>query len=326
MMVGRYVLLSLLAFSGPLEAQKISVSQPQEVFYRAPYGKGTQLVATARDGSNLSRIFEDTGSLYFGFDVGSADSGVVVIGTRAGELKLLKYAKTSSGVFARTSVTLLRSGIASSSPVDLSPDGTRIAYRAATDGALMVFNVGDGSTTEWLRGPYAWDFVWAKGGASLVLLELSDRVDRRSRLFELTGPGQATEILNHRRLDAVEVSRLNGNELLLSYNSDDGKAKVGTWRMPTTSAEGTTSPGDWIVLSLSGRDAAFKGVFSCDDKYLLYGGSGPAGQQIWLTKTLPIGADDPIAKAAANAIPQSWSACPTLATSGSSAFEFREVP
>ena len=325
-MVGRYALLSLIAFSGPLEAQKVSGSQPQEVFFRAPYGKGTQLVATARDGSNLSRLFEDSGNLYFGFDVGSADSGVIVIGTRAGELKLLRYAKNNSGVFARTSVTLLQSGINPGSAVDLSPDGTRIAYRAATGGALMVFNIGDGSTTEWLRGPWAWDFVWARGGASLILLEQSNPIDRRSRLYELTGPGQATEIFNHRRLDAVEVSRLDGNELLLSYNSDDGKAKVGTWRMPTTSAEGTALPGEWIVPSLAGRDAAFKGVLSCDDKYLLYGGAGPAGQQIWLTKTLPSGADDPIAKAAANAIPQSWSGCPTFAASQSSVLEVGEVP
>jgi hypothetical protein len=326
MTVGRYALLGLLFLPAPLSAQKSSGSQPQEIFYRAPYGKGTQLVATARDGTNLSRIYEDSGSLYFGFDVGSADSGVIIIGSRTGELRLVQYARNSSGVFGRTNVTTLLSGISLGSPVDLSPDGNRIAYRAATGGALMVYNLTDRSNTEWLRGPYAWDFVWARDGESLVVLDQSSQPDRRSRLYELRSPGQAIEILNHRRLDAVEVSRLKSDELLLSYNSDDGSAHVGTWRMPIASSDGATSPGEWIVPSLAGRNAAFRGVFSCDDKYLIYGGSGPSGQQIWLTKTLPSGADVAISKAAANAIPQSWSRCATPPASSGSALEFREVP
>lgn len=326
MIVGRCALLGLLAFSQVADAQKSSGSQSQEVFYRAPYGKGTQLVATARDGSNLSRVYEDTGSLYFGFDVGSADSGVIIIGSRTGELRLVRYAKNTSGVFARTSVTTLVSGINPGSAVDLSPDGTRIAYRAATGGALMVYDFNDGTSTEWLRGPWAWDFVWARDGASLVLLEQQNPSDQRSRLYELRVPGQAVEILNHRRLDAVEVSRLKSNELLLSYNADDGSAHVGTWRMPTTVSDGSTSPGEWIVPSLAGRSAAFKGVFSCDDRYLLYGGAGPSGHQLWFTKTLPTGADVAISKAAANAIPQSWSRCATAPASSASALEFREVP
>ncbi|WP_300975106.1 WD40 repeat domain-containing protein [Sphingomonas sp. LHG3406-1] len=251
---------------------------------------------------------------------------MIIIGSRTGELRLVRYAKNSSGVFGRTSVTTLLTGIYPGSAVDLSPDGTRIAYRAATGGALMVYDLNDRSSTEWLRGPWAWDFVWARGGASLVLLEQYNSNDQRSRLYELRAPGQAIEILNHRRLDAVEVSRLKSDELLLSYNSDDGSAHVGTWRMPTTLADGSTSAGEWIVPSLAGRSAAFKGVFSCDDKYLLYGGAGPSGQQIWLTKTLPSGADVAISKAAANAIPQSWSRCVTAPASSGSALEFRGVP
>lgn len=320
-------LFGLVALASPLQAGKPGSSQPQEIFFRASTGKGTQLVAAARDGSNVSTLFTDSATLYFGYDVGSADSGVIILGTRAGELKLLTYAKNSAGVFAQTSVRTLRTGIASSSAVDLSPDGTRIAYRDATDGALMVYNIADGTTTEWSRGPWAWDFVWARGGGSLVLLEQSNPDDKRSHLYEIVTPGERVEILNRHYMAAVEVSRTDGNVLLLSYNSEDGQQTfVGTWRMPMSNADGTSAPGEWLNPSLAGRSVASRGVLSCDDSYLLYGGAGPAGQQMWFTKTLPSGPDTQISKAGANAIPQSWSRCPTPATTAGDALIFRKVP
>ena len=304
---------------------------PQEIFYRAPAGKGTQLVAAARDGSNVTSLFTGTGSLYFNFDVGSQPantSGMIVIGTRSGELQLLTYAKNSSGVLARTNLRTLVSGISSGAAVDLSPDGDRVAYRAADGTHLRVYTISNGSDVEWSSGPWAWDFAWARGGASIALLEQS-APDGRSHLYEVTSPGQRIEILNLRQMDRVEVSRTDGNVLLLSYNSEDGQQTfVGTWRMPTTALDGTTTSGGWVNPAIVGGGATFvsRGVLSCDDSYLFYGGSGPAGQQIWFTKTLPSGSSVQITKAGSNAEPQNWSSCAPAATSTSNAFRFREVP
>jgi hypothetical protein len=326
-----YFAAFLLVTSGMAVAGKPTVgAKPQEIFYRAPAGKGTQLVAAARDGSNVSSLFSGTGSLYFNFDVGAqpgSSGGTIVIGTRAGELQLLTYAKNSSGAFARTGLTTLLSGISSGTSVDLSPDGNRIAYRAGDGTHLRVYNITDHSDVEWSAGPWAWDFAWARGGASIALLEQTNPVDGRSHLYEVTGPGQRTEILTNRYMDRVEVSRTDGNLLLLSYNSEDGQQTfVGTWRMPTANEDGTTTPGAWINPAIVGGGTTFvsRGVLSCDDSYLLYGGSGPAGQQIWFTKTLPSGTPVQITKVGSNAEPQSWSSC-APSTTANDAFQFREV-
>ena len=327
-----YFAAVLLVTGGVAMSAKPSAgAKPQEIFYRAPAGKGTQLVAAARDGSNVSSLFSGTGSLYFNFDVGAqpgTSGGTIVIGTRTGELQLLTYAKNSNGVFARTGVTTLLTGITSGAAVDLSPDGNRIAYRAGDGTHLRVYTISDGTDVEWSTGPWAWDFAWARGGASIALLDQTDRVDGRSHLYEVTAPNQLSEILTMRHMDRVEVSRTDGNVLLLSYNSEDGQQTyVGTWQMPTVNLDGTTTPGAWINPAIVGGGTTFvsRGVLSCDDSYLLYGGSGPAGQQIWFTKTLPSGSPVPITKVGSNAEPQSWSSCTSTATTISDAFEFREV-
>lgn len=296
-------------------------AKPQEIFYRTGAGKTTQLVAAARDGTNVSSLFTDSGTLFFSFDVGSADSGSIVVGTRSGELQLVTYAKNSSGVFSRTGVTTLLTGIPQGTAVALSPDGTRIAYRGGDGTHLMVYTIADRTNAEWSVGPWAWDFAWARGGGSIALLEQSNPIDGRSHLYEVTGPGQRSDILNLRKIDTVETSHTDGDVLLLSYNSEDGQQTlVGTWRLPSA-----TVLGGWVSPRLAGRTVANRGVLSCDDGYLIYGSSGSAGQQTWYTRTLPSGSDLLMSKVGANAIPRSWSACPTAITTNA-AFQFRVVP
>jgi WD40 repeat protein len=258
------------------------------------------------------------GSLYF--DVGSQDSGVMIVSTPTGELQKLTYAKNSSGIFARTGLTTLLSGLPRATALDLSPDGNRIAYRGGDGTHLMVYSISDGSIVEWSSGPWAWDFAWTHGGASIALLEQTNPVDGRSHLYELTGPGQRTEILNMRYMDRVEVSRTDSTLLLLSYNSEDGQQTfVGTWRMPSGATAGT-----WVAPSLAGRSVSNRGVFSCDDKYLIYGSSGHAGAQEWYARALPAGADLIINKVPSNAEPQSWSSCVAATTATGDAFQFRQ--
>lgn len=301
-----------------------SPTASQEVFWRAAKGSGTQLLATARDGSNASTLYTDTGSQFFRFDVGSADSGLIAIGSATGQLKLISYGRNSAGVFAPLTVTTLLSGVPNSTEVDLSPDGTRIAYRGAGEGSLMVYDIASGTSEMWSSGLFAWDFAWIRGGASIALAEHSNPIDLRGHLYEVAGPGQRVELLNVRNIDAVDVARTDNSLLVLSYNSEDGKALVGSWRLPTTAADGSTTAGAWLNTNIPGRDPAFKGTWSCDDHYLIFLGSGPAGQQIWFTKDMPSGPDQVLAKAA-NAVPQSWSRCPTPASAATSAFDFRVV-
>lgn len=326
---------ALLATTAPVSAGKPppTASKPQEIFYRAPNGKGTQLVAAARDGSNVSSLYSGTGSLYFNFDVGSqpaaGGSGKIVLGTRAGELVLLTYARNSNGAFVATGTQVLRTGLTSAPALDLSPDGDRIAYRAGDGTHLRVYTISTGTDFEWSAGPWAWDFAWARDGASIAMIEQTDPVDHRSHLYEITAPGARQEIFTNRYMDRVEASRTDSNVLLISYNSEDGQQTfIGTWRMPSTSTGGSTTPGSWINPAIvgGGTTAVSRGVLSCDDSYLLYGGSGPAGQQIWFTKALPSGTPLQITKVGSNAEPQSWSSCSEASAAGTGAFDFREVP
>jgi len=284
--------------------------KPQELFYRAPAGNGTAIVAAARDGSNTSTLLTSGGPMTI--DVGSGSSGVMAVSTSTG-LQLLTYAKNSSGVFARTGLTTLVPGVMRATALDISPDGTRIAYRGGDGNHLMVYTIADGSTVEWASGNYVWDVVWARDGASIVYVSADPTVNV-SHLYEVTAPGQVNDVFDIPNIDRVEVSRLNGNVLLLSYNNSSGQAVIGTWQLPSG-----TSAGGWINPSISDLSVANRGVFSCDDSYLIAGSSGHAGAQIWYTRTLPSGSDLLINKVGANAEPQSWSSCP------STALQFRVV-
>jgi hypothetical protein len=270
-------------------------------------------------------LYTDTGSLFFRFDVGSADSGVVAIGSFAGELKLLTYARNAAGVFATKSVTTLLSGLPQSAEVDLSPDGTRIAYRGSTAGALMVYDIATKTSETWSSGPWAWDFAWIRGGAAIAMVGNRNQNGEPSRLYEISGPGQRVELLSLRQIDAVDVSRTDPNVILLSYNSEDGsQALVGSWRLPVTSPDGIVTNGGWIQPNLAGRSPAFKGTWSCDDRFLIFGGSGAGGQQQWFTRDLPSGTAQLVAKAG-NATAQSWSRCASSPNPSSDAFIFRTV-
>jgi hypothetical protein len=311
--------------AGSASAQKSkpapSPAKAQEIFWRAVSGKTTQLLASARDGSNVSVLYTDTGGSFFRFDVGAADSGLISIGSVAGELKLLRYVKNSAGQFVQQSIETRVSGLPRSPETDISPDGSRIAYRGA-NGSVIVYDINAQTSETWLSDFYAWDFAWARGGSSIVVAQSSPE---RPRLFEVVGPGQKTELLSLRNIDAIDVSRTDPNLLLVSYNSDDGQsAFAGSWRLPTTAADGSTVPGGWVVPNLAGRNSTFKASWSCDDRFLIFGGTGSGGQQVWYTRDLPSGAEQPIAKAG-NATAQSWSKCATPPSTSSDAFNFRTV-
>lgn len=313
----------LLLTAAPLSAAKPASqsAKPQEIFYRAPAGKGMAIIAAARDGSNTSTLYTGAGPIMF--DVGSKDSNTLFVSTAAGTIQKVTYAKNSSGVFATTATATVVSGMPRPATVEVSPDGTRIAYRTGDGTHVNVHDLTNQTDTEWSSGPWAWDLVWARDGASLVILEQTDPVDHRSHVYEVTAPGVRSEILNLRYMDRVEVARTDGDVLLFSYNSEDGQQTfVGTWRMPSGS-----TPGSWINPAIVGGGTSFvnRGVFSCDDAYLVHLGSGPAGQQNWYTKTLPSGPSVQISKVGSGAEAESWSSCSAATAQPNGAFAFREV-
>jgi hypothetical protein len=312
--------LLVASVSGPAGT---TTPQPQQIFYRALLGKQIAIQAAAKDGSNISTVFKTNGSI--NFDVGSQDSGVIAVSTDSAFL-LLHYVKSGSQYVLSGSPQTLLTGFTRATSLDLSPDGTRIAYRGGDGNHLMVYTVGDSAPVEWDSGKFVWDLAWARGGASLIYLDHAP--SGLTHLYEVTGPGQVSDVLDKPYMDRVEVSRLDGSKLLLSYNSDDGQQTfVGTWRLPTTNPDGTPNPGAWVAPALAGGGTAVanRGVLSCDDSYLIYGSSGHAGAQIWYTRNLLSGADVLINKVPANAEPQSWSSCATAATQTNDAFEFRTV-
>ena len=311
LIVGAFVLVTTApSLAGP------AAPQDQQIFYRAPSARGTEIRVAAKDGSNMSSLARFNGSMVF--DVGSLASGRIAVSSADG-LQLLGTAKSGTQFVKTDLQTLANSGVTGATALDLSPDGTRIAYRGGGGTRLMVYTIGDSAPVEWDSGIYVWDLAWARDGASIVYMNHAVS-GQPTRLYEVAAPNQRTEILAKLHMDRVELSRLQGDLLLLSYNSDDGQqTHIGTWRLPSA-----TSPGEWVSPSLAGRAIANRGVFSCDDAYLIYGSSAKSGAQTWYTRDLPSGVDQLITKVGANAEPQSWSGCP--ATSSQDAFQFRVIP
>jgi hypothetical protein len=308
-----FLAVILLASAAPAPAAA-PPPQDQQIFYRAPSSRGTEIRVAAMDGSKISALAKFSGSIVF--DVGSIESGLIAVTSTAG-LQLLTYTKTGNQ-FVKTGLqTLSNSGITGARALDLSPDGKRIAYRGGDGTKLMVYTIGESSPVEWDSGPFVWDVAWARDGASIVYMDHAVS-GQLTRLYEVTLPHQRTEVLSKRYMDRVEVSRTQSDLLLLSYNSDDGlQTHVGTWRLPSG-----TSPGGWVSSSLAGRTVANRGVFSCDDSYLIYGSATKSGTQTWYTRSLPAALDELINKVGSNAEPQSWSSCPTAASEGDP-FQFR---
>jgi hypothetical protein len=201
----------------------------------------------------------------------------------------------------------LLTGIASRGNPEIAPDGQRIAYRAGDGTSLRVYDRRDDSIVEWASGPWMWDFVWARDGASILIIEQGSPVDMKSRLYEVAGPGQSLqELAMFVRADSVEMSRKDPTLALLSYNSPDGsRALAGTYRLGATAG----TPGVFVNPDLTGRAANSKPVFACDDSYMLYGSATKSGNPVHYRRDFATNQDVLLSRLGSGSFPQSFGSC-----------------
>lgn len=262
---------------------------------RLPNGKGTKLVLANENGSNQMTIY--TSPTSFRFDLGPRGTMQVAIidgPSNASVLKLLTYS-INSGVYVQSSVQTLapaRSG----SNVDFSRDGTKIAYACCSNGTtekLVVYDLTNGSITEWATTDFFWDFTWYKEGAIAYtrLLPLS--------LYELSGPGATPQLLYTGQGELnVDSSRIDPGTLVLSYNDLAGDARIGLWK-----------DGSFINSDLANSTRSWWGSLNCDDTKLVYGGvQNTSGSQAFYVRNLNTGSTTLTSKNS-NVMPQFWPTC-----------------
>jgi len=202
----------------------------------------------------------------------------------------------SSGVYTQSSLQSLapaRSG----SNVDFSPNGTKIAYVCCSNGTtekLVVYDLTDGSITEWATADFFWDFAWYKNGSAIAYSK-----NLPVALYELNGPGASPQLLYTGRGDLnVDSSRTDPDALVLSYNDISGNARVGLWK-----------DGNFVNSDLANSARSFWGTLNCDDTKLAYGGvQNTSGSQAYYVRNLDTGSTTLTSKDS-NVMPQFWPTC-----------------
>jgi hypothetical protein len=264
---------------------------------RLPNGNGTKLVFANENGSSQMTIY--TTSTSFRFDLaprGQKQVAIVDAASNSSVLKLLTYTINGSGVYMQSNLQTLapsRSG----SNVDFSPDGTRIAYVCCSNGStekLVVYDLTDGSITEWATAEYFWDFAWYKGGSSIAYSTLLPVA-----LYELTGPGASPQLLYTGQGELnVDSSRIDADTLVLSYNDTSGAARIGLWKNGSV-----TNP------DVANSARSWWGTLNCDDTKLAYGGvQNNSGSQAFYVRDRNTGITTLTSKNS-GVMPQFWPTC-----------------
>lgn len=263
---------------------------------RLPNGKGTKLVFANENGSNQMTIY--TTSTSFRFDLAPrGQKQVAIVDALSGSsvLKLLTYT-INSGVYVQSSLQTLapsRSG----SNVDFNPDGTKIAYVCCSNGTtekLVVYDLTDGSITEWATGDFFWDFAWYKDGSAIAYTK-----SLPVALYELSGPGATPQLLYSGQGELnVDASHTDPNALVLSYNDTSGNARIGLWK-----------DGSFVNSDLANSTTSWWGSLNCNDTKLVYGGvQNNSGSQAYYVRNLTTGSTT-LTSRNSNVMPQFWPTC-----------------
>jgi hypothetical protein len=209
---------------------------------------------------------------------------------------LLNYSVNTSGVYVPGDLVPLGSASPSGS-VDVSPDGTKIAYADGHNSDhLMVLDLTTGEKTQWAEGVYYWDVAWFRGGASLVYA-----TNIPLEIREVTAPMATPQLLysNGQGEIHVETASSNPNQLVISYNDTTGAARIGLWE----AGVGFVNP------DLANSDRSWFGNMNCTGTKLVYGGvQNTSGSQAYYVRDLNTGSVTLLSKNS-NIMPQYWPTC-----------------
>ena len=290
------IFLTCLLVSGAALAAKPGASPPDpKVAYVILTGPGFELRVTNEDGTNMSVLHKSP--LALRFDLAPRARQQIAI-TDGNDLKLLDYAPTGTGALAATNVATLFTNSTRLYNLDVSPDGTKIAFPSGDGSELRVYDLSNGTHQVWTTAAYVWDVAWYKNGGAIAFIVPGSN-GAPHHLYEITGPGAAPTLLHsERNLDMVDASRTDGDALVLSYNDAAGNALVGLWKA-----------GGYVTPNLTNRSAAFKGSLNCSDTKLMYGAPGSNGQTVWYARDLTAGLDQLYTKTPRANWTQYWPTC-----------------
>ena len=261
-----------------------------EVGYRSASGKSVKLMVANADGTNATALYSSSAS--FSFDLGPPSKQALAIVDHAtnSRLRLLTYETSGSGYLQQVSVDDLTAADRSS-PIDFSPDGTKIAYMCCSNGIdsfeLRVYDLTSRSSTVWGRAPFYWSVAWFRGGNSIAY---STHEPGRSQVFELTGPGATPQLLYTSGGEInIDASHADSNSLLLSYNDEGGDARIGLFDADSKS---------FSDPDLANSARSFFGNLDCSDRRLAYMRPTNSGMQAFYIRELNTGLESLFAKAA----------------------------
>ena len=288
------LLVSSVSFAAKPPPSPPPPSSGPDLGLRLPNGKGTKLVLANENGSGQMTIYTSPTSFRFDLAPRALQKVAIIDGSSsASQLKLLSYS-INSGVYVQSGVQDLapaRSG----SPVDFSPDGSKIAYVCCSNGTtekLVVYDRGDGSITEWATADYFWDVAWYKGGLAFSrMLPI--------RLYAISGPGANPELLWTGQGElTLSSANTDTDALVLSYNDTSGAARIGLWK-----------DGSFVNSDLANSAQSWWGSLNCTDTKLVYGGvQNTSGSQAYYVRDLTTNSTTLTSKNS-NVMPQFWPTC-----------------
>lgn len=259
-------------------------------------GPGFELRVTNEDGSNASVLYKS--KLALRFDLAPRAQRQIAF-SEGNSLKLLTYLQTATGTFATSEVQTLFTDTSRIANLDISPDGTKIAFATDVNKDLRVIDIASRTSEVWTTVPFVWDIAWYKNGAAIAFIATNDTNSNPQNLYEISAPGAApVHLYTDRWLDLVDASRANPDALLLSYNDASGDAYVGLW-----------ANGSFLQPSLAARTPAYKGALNCNDTKLMFGAPDKNGQTIWYSRDLTTNQDTLYTKVPRANWAQFWPTC-----------------
>lgn len=294
------LLLSVAAAS--LIAAKPSAGPADpKIAYVILTGPGFELRVTNQDGTGATTLFKSPNPLRF--DLGPRGQQVIAL-TDGNALKLLHYQVNGTGSFQTQSVETVYTDATRLYYVDMSPDGSKIAFAARNGEDLMVYDLsqpaGPANPATWVTVPYVWDHAWYKGGAAIAYVVPKTATGHAvDELYEISGPGAAPSLIHTgQEIDFVDAARTNTDALVLTYRVSPQSMLVGLW-----------ANGQFLQPNLTNRAFSFRGTLSCDDRYLVYAAPDKSGSTVWYIRDLNQNSERLYSKAPRVNWTQMWPTC-----------------
>jgi WD40 repeat protein len=270
-------LLILSTAAAPVAAGKPSGggSVSPQIAWRNIGGSSMQIRMGNVDATGAATLYSSPGPFFY--DLGPFDpatkTGTIAIDDR-GTIKLLTYGVNASGQLATVGTsTLTTTGSIHAHHIDISREGTKIAFVSGDSTQIRIWNVGSGlDPNVYATTSYVWDLAWYGDGSGIAYVEAPRTATGDVyRVYEVVGSGSTPNLLlTEPNINDFDTARTS-HRLLISYGRPTTSG-VGLWDPAT----GSYVPGYDPIVTL-GSQASLK----CDDSAFVYlGGSAKSAYLI----------------------------------------------